>query len=159
MKGLRVLLLFIFMSSICFAQNKTYLGVEEAITNDLYEILEYGNMLKQIPLVGLRSGFTIRHDINDFVAIETGIVSKRIREGFGFETIPGGGSGTAVHAWCIPLRLYTKINLSKNKIFISPVLGISYCISPDNYGSGQMKGQYKDMTDSVSFFPIRITAT
>lgn len=152
MRSTNIIAIFFFLVSVLFGQNKTYIGVESAVTNDFYDIVEYGNKLKEIPLIGARLGLNIRHDFNDFVAIETGLLSKRVREGFAFETIPGGGSGTAVRFWSIPLKLYTKINIHKNKVFLSPVIGVSFCYSPDNYGSGEMNGQYKSNTDSVTFY-------
>ena len=152
MKELPYLMTFIFLTTISFSQKRTYLGIETAITNDNYEIIEYGNQLLQTPLIGGRLGVTVRQDLNNYLSAEVGFTFKRYKEGFGFKTINGSSSSSAFGAYCFPLRLYTRINLFKERIFVTPVLGLVYCYSPYADSDGNSSGKFKSMKDSVTYY-------
>ncbi len=145
-----VILIFIFKSNVC-AQNKTYFGFEAAITNDVYEISDNGSDLKSVRIVEGFWGFNFRQDINNYLFLEIGLIRNYYDEGFGFKTTGSIGSTDAMKAWIIPLRLGTKINLCNRKIFLVPVIGYSFCISPDHPSRKSGSGYIKANNDSVSF--------
>jgi len=148
--NLTALTILFFMTTHAIGQNKTYFGMEAAMTNDIYEITDNGNNLKSVPLVTGLWGFNLRQDIHN-IFLETGLIRKYYDEGFGFHSMDGYGSSNAIDAWIIPLRLGTKINLCKDKIYFVPIIGYSFCINSD-YGSyGYGSGSQKSGSDSISY--------
>ena len=147
-----ITILISFLASLIFAQKTTHLGIEGSITNDSYDLVEYGNQLKNIPLLGARIGVTVKQEINQHLSGEIGFTFKRYKEGYGFNHISGGTTMSAFGAYCFPLRLYSHINLHKNKLFVSPVVGLVYCYSPyaDSYASGE--GRFSSGSDSVTIY-------
>jgi len=134
------------------AQKNTYIGVEGALTNDVYEIIDKGNQLKNVPLLTGYFGINIRQDLSRTVFAETGLLRKFYDEGIGFKPFSGYTSGNAINAWLIPFRLGTKINLHKQKIYLVPVIGYTLGINSDyGYGDGGIGGHEMNSTNTIDY--------
>lgn len=133
------------------SQNKTYFGMEAAITNDIYKIEDNGSNLKTVTIISGLWGFTIRQDINSYLFSETGLIKKYYYEGFGFKNYTLYSTTNAIDAWLIPFRLGGKINLFKEKIYIVPVVGYSFCINSDYGSNGFGSGWVRTSRDSVLY--------
>lgn len=144
------IILFLLTKNV-FGQNKTYVGAEIGIINDIYEIADNGNALKKVPLVNGIWGFNLRQDVNSYLFLETGLVRKYYSEGVGFKNFSSSTSTNAINAWMIPLKLGTKINLYKEKFYLTPVIGYSYCINSSYGAYGYGGGYIQKSSDSVSF--------
>lgn len=120
-----------------FSQMKTYLGVEVAATHDVYDLVDHGDGLKNIPRISGLWGFTFRQDLNPFLFLEAGFLRKYYNEGIGLKVSSGYSETNAINAWYIPLRLGYRINVCKEKIVAVPLIGYSICINSDyGYGDG-----------------------
>ncbi len=132
-------------------QTRTYLGFEASMALDMYELTDEGTELKKTPLGEGHWGINCRQDINTNLFLETGLLRKYYAEGFGFKNISGGSSSNAFDAWLIPIRLGTKIDISKNKLFLIPVIGYLFCINSDFGSSGGGSGSIKTSNDSIAY--------
>jgi hypothetical protein len=119
-------LFFFFLLTTGFAQNRTYVGVEAAVTNDLYHIYDNGGGLKNVPLISGLWGFNVRKEISKRAFLEIGLLTKHYPEGIGFKIVPGYSGGSGETAILIPFRVGSKINLHQEKIHVVSVLGFSY---------------------------------
>ncbi len=150
-----VTLLFAFTVTTILAQKKTYIGVEGAVNNDVYDIIDNGALLKKIPLITGYFGLNIRQDISPTVFLETGLLRKYYDEGIGFKSSPGYTEGNAITSWLIPLRLGTRIsflNLHKQKLYLVPVIGYVLGINSDyGYGDGGEGGTVIYAKDTISY--------
>lgn len=127
--------------------------MEASITNDIYEITETGDDLKTGPLTEGFWGLNLRQDITSYFFIETGLIRKYYDSGIGFKPIDISFAYSSIDVWLIPLRLGTRLNLYKEKIYFVPVVGYSFCINSD-YGYGNYitgPGFAKTANYSVSF--------
>ena len=132
------------------AQKHTYIGVEGALTNDVYEVIDKGPQLKNIPLLTSYFGLNIRQDLSTTVFAETGLLRKFYDEGIGFKAFPGYTSGNAINAWLIPFRLGTRINLHKRKTYLVPIIGYTLGINSDyGYGDGGIGGHEINSKDTI----------
>lgn len=124
----------LFFSIHVFAQYKTWLGGEGAATNDFYHITDNGNTLRKFsPLVSGIGGVNVRQELPKNFFAEVAVLWTEYEEGVSFHNALGYGSGNAINAVIIPLRIGKKFNLVKQKLFLGPVLGYSRCINSD-YG-------------------------
>ena len=144
------IIIFLFNCNLC-GQNKTYFGLEVAMTHEVFEISDNGSDLKSVPIIDGFWGFNFRRDINNYLFLETGLIRNYYDVGFGFKTVGSFGTTNAMKTWIIPLRLGTKINLYKRKIFLVPVIGYSINISPNHPSRSSGSGYIKSKSDSVSF--------
>lgn len=145
----RVVIISFFFTSITFAQNKTYIGFESALTNDVFEMVDFSNELKQIPIIGGRLGVSVNKDLNDYVSFKIGFTFKRYKEGYGFSSNNGYAISDGVAAFCVPLSITTKLNLYKNKLFVAPIVGLAFCGTPGYIGASG--GKFAGNKDSVIF--------
>ena len=143
----------VIITTLCYAQNKTYIGAEAAVSSDIYDIVDNFSGLKNSPLITGLWGFTIRHELSNHLFLETGLLRKYYNEGISFKISSGYTETNAINAWLVPLRLGTKINLHKDKIHLVPVIGYIYCINSDyGYGDGSGSGyEYHPNGDSMSY--------
>ena len=140
----------IFLYTAAHAQKKTFIGVEGALNNDIYEIIDDGSLLKKVPLLTGYFGLNIRQELNATVYLETGLLRKYYDEGIGFKTSSGYSSGNAINAWLIPFRLGTRINLHKQKLHLVPVLGYVIGINSEyGYGDGGSAGYEISKGDTI----------
>ena len=149
--NLATLVILFFVTTYVNGQNKTYLGLEAAVTNDMYEITDNGNQLKTVPLVTGLWGFNVRQDVGKNAFLETGVIKKYYDQGFGLNAMQGYGSTNSIEAWMIPLRLGTKINLYKDRIHLVPVVGYSFCINSDYGSNGRGAGGIITSSDSIFY--------
>ncbi len=141
-----------FLLTTASAQKNTYIGGEGAVSHDVYEIIDNGNLLKKVPLLTGYFGFNIRQDLSSTVFVETGLLRKYYDEGIGFKTSPGYSSGNEISGWFIPLRLGTRINLRKQKVHLVPVIGYTLGINSDyGYGDGGSAGSEIYKQDTISY--------
>lgn len=134
-----------------YGQNKTYLGFEAALANDIYKITsDNGGYLKSIPLHSGTWGFHIRQEVETQLFLESGFMIKFYQEGVGFTPILYNGSSSGDPSWLIPFRLGYKINVSKNNIHIAPILGYVFGINPP-FGYGASYGTYSSGTTTINF--------
>jgi hypothetical protein len=145
-----VLIFYVVLSPV-FAQNKTYFGVEGAITHDLYEIQDDGNTLKTVPLIEGLWGVNIRQDLNRLFFVEAALARNYYDEGFGFKTVPYYGSSSGIDAWLIPLRAGAKVNLYHQKVYAVPLIGYAFCINSDYPFPGQGHGTARSSTITVLY--------
>ena len=143
--------LIISLLNFAYGQNKTYLGFEFSVANDLYEITDTGDYLVTIPLIDGQGGLTLRQELNRSIYVETGLIIKYYQEGFGFKTIPGYSSGSSEASVIIPLRFGLNLNLYKEKIYLVPVIGYSFGINPP-YGYGISWGTQTSSTTTYDFY-------
>jgi hypothetical protein len=135
----------LLFSTITFPQKTTYIGLEGALTHDVYEILHKGNGLKRIPIISGLWGVNIRQHISEQFFLQTGVIRKYYEEGIAFKKMDGYTGGDAMSAWFVPFSIGSSYKLLKNKIFISPVIGYVFCINSDyGYGNGGGGGIYEN---------------
>ena len=134
------------------AQRITYLGAEGAVNLDVYNYIDNGSLIKhEYPSSGY-FGLNIRQDINPGLFVETGLLRKYYYEGIGFTTSAGYISSNAISAWLIPLRLGTRINISRKKVYLVPVVGYLVGINTDyDYGDGGIGGSEIYKRDTINF--------
>lgn len=137
-----------------YGENKTYLGFEFSVANDLFDIIDSGNELKAVPLLNTPFGFVLRQDFYRKLYFETGVIWKYFQEGYGFKSIDSFGGGSGDPSYIIPFRVGVSINLHKEKIYLVPVIGYSLGINPwwftyyDDIGGGG--GFYVDGSTEIS---------
>jgi hypothetical protein len=150
-----VTLAFALTFITAFGQKNTYIGVEAAVNNDVYDIIDNGTVLKKVPLLTGYFGVNIRQDVSSMVFLETGLLRKYYDEGIGFTTSPGYSESNAINAWLIPLRLGVRIkllNLRKQKLYLVPVIGYVLGINSDfGYGDGGSSGSETTPRDTISY--------
>jgi hypothetical protein len=118
---------------VTFGQNKTYFGIEAAVTGDFYKINDNGGEIKKTPFTSGLWGINIKQEITNKLFLETGLIRKYYSDGVNFKKISSTSTNNEFNAWFIPIRFGASINLKKNKIFIVPVIGYNFCIN-SNYG-------------------------
>ena len=137
------------------AQKNTYIGVEGAANNDVYDIIDNGSALKKVPLITGYFGLNIRQDISSTVFLETGLLRKYYDEGIGFKGTSSYTESNAINAWLIPLRLGVRLkllNLRKQKLYFVPVIGYVLGINSDyGYGDGGEGGSETMAHDTISY--------
>jgi hypothetical protein len=149
-----ILILFV---SACFtnaihAQSKTYVGIEGGASHDRYDYVDDGALLKKVPLLSGYFGLTVRQHLSENVFLELGLLRKYYSEGIGFKTSGGYGSSNAINAWFVPLRLGSRINLAKQKVYLTPLIGYTLAINSDyGYGNGGSAGFEINKRDTVSY--------
>lgn len=142
-----------FVANKASSQNMTYFGMEASFTNDVYEITETGDDLTEGPHLSGLWGFNLRQDVTNYFFVETGVIRKYYDSEIGFKPINISFASGAIDAWVIPLRLGTRLNIYKEKIYLVTVVGYSFCIN-SYYGYGNAitgPGFAKTANYSVSF--------
>jgi hypothetical protein len=151
-KAILILFLTACFTSTIHAQRKTYLGIEGGASHDIYDYVDQGALLKKVPLLSGYFGLTVRQDLSENAFLEGGLLRKYYTEGIGFKTSSGYGSGNAINAWFIPLRLGSRINVARQRIYLTPVIGYILAINSDyGYGDGASGGFEIDERDTVSY--------
>ncbi len=144
------LLLIAYLTHNTAAQNKTYIGLEFAVANDIFKIHDNGGYLKSIPLYNAPGGVNIRQEISKVIFIETGLIIKYYHEGFGFKTIPYSGSSSSDPSWLIPFRFGVNLNIYNQRIYFVPIIGYTIGINPPlGYGGGY--GSQKSTTTTFNY--------
>ena len=150
-----ITLVFSFAFTTVVGQNNTYIGIEGAVNNDVYDIIDNGSLLKHVPLITGYFGLNIRQDINPTLFLETGLLRKYYDEGIGFKSSSFYTESNAINAWLIPLRLgvrFKLLNLRKQKLYIVPVIGYVFGINSDyGYGDGGQSGSETSAKDTISY--------
>ena len=126
-------------SSISFGQNMTYISVEGALTSDKHEVFDPCETITSTRLITGSWGVSVGQQVHKNLLIESGLIWKYFDEGY--ETLhyepplgPGAGIGDAFYAFQIPLRLISRINLNKEKLFLITTIGYHIGINRD-YGN------------------------
>jgi hypothetical protein len=134
----------IILSFSVSAQNKTYLGIEGAITHDIFTIdpnindftvafLGNSDNISQASLQEESLGFTLSRELHKNFTIETGLISKKYVMGYRYAkgSYTGGDYWNAFRARQIPLRLISNINIVKNKFDFITQIGYHFCVNRD----------------------------
>jgi hypothetical protein len=151
-KTILCLLSVFLLFSTASAQRNTHFGVEAAVTHDVYDYIDKGSLLKTPALLSGYYGISIRQDLTSTLFLETGLLRKSYAEGIGFNTSSGYSSSEAIRGWLIPLRMGTRINLNKQKLYLVPVVGFSLGINSDyGYGDGGGGGYEMTAKDTVYY--------
>jgi hypothetical protein len=137
-----VILIFLLLSIVSLAQNKTYVGVEASFAPDLCFSM-IGNKIihksKSGITAGGNAGFivggNVRREFNHRLFAETGLLFTQYQGCYLFQEHNFAMQSALINNWIIPFRFGKKINLARNKLFLSPILGYSFCINPQ-HGSG-----------------------
>ena len=141
-KSITVIIILLVLIHSGFSQNKTYFGGEFAMTGDIYDIIDPCNLITTTPLITGSWGFTIGQEINRNFLIETGLIRKYYDEGFGYnvESLILGTYSNAFNTWQIPLRLKSRINLIKERLFLTATIGYHFSINTEyGYGGGRVE--------------------
>lgn len=150
-----ITLVFSFAFITVVGQNNTYIGIEGAANNDVYDIIDNGSLLKHVPLITGYFGLNIRQDISSSVFLETGLLRKYYDEGIGFKSSSFYTESNAINAWLIPLRLgvrFKLLNLRKQKLYVVPVIGYVFGINSDyGYGDGGEGGSQTMTQDTITY--------
>ena len=142
----------IFLCTSVFAQKNTYIGGEGAVNHDVYEIIDNGTLLKKVPLITGYFGFNIRQDLSPAVFLEVGLLRKYYNEGIGFKVFDSYTEDNAISGWFIPLRLGTRINIHKHKVYLVPIIGYTLGINSDyGYEDGGAGGQIINSQDTIYY--------
>ena len=156
MRKIFSMLLAVLLSTTCFPQKKTYIGIEGSIANDRVTIEDNGNELKHVPLLAPLVGINFRHEIYKNLFVEAGLLYKPYDEGMGFKLDRGYSTGTGFNSWIIPLRIGTSIKLFEGIINLVPVIGYSFCRNQDYgydsvYAPGSSWGYIKTQQNSIAY--------
>lgn len=150
-----VTLAFSFICITTLGQKTTYIGVEAAVNNDIYDIIDNGTLLKQVPIITSYFGLNIRQEIGQAVFLETGLLRKSYHEAIGFNTSSRYTETDAINAWLIPVRFGVRINLlnlQRQQIYLVPVIGYVLGINSDyGYGDGIQSGSERSAHDTLSY--------
>lgn len=139
-----------YLTHSTMGQNKTYIGFEFSIANDIYKIHDNGGYLKSIPLYNVPGGINIRQEISKVIFIETGLIMKYYHEGFGFKTIPYSGSSSSDASYLIPLRFGLNLTIYKQRIYFVPIIGYTFDINPP-FGYGRGYGSQKSTSMIINY--------
>jgi len=152
MKKISFILTIVFFIQTASAQKRTYIGAEAAVNHDVFEIIDNGTQLANVPFITGYYGLNIRQEVGSAVFIETGLLRKGYGEGIGFKNSQGYGDDNAISAWLIPLRLGTKINIKRNKVHLVPVIGYTFGVNREyGYGDGGSSGFFRSGTDTFNY--------
>lgn len=144
--------LFIFTHGL--NAQKTWVGLETAITSDQYSFTDLGNNLRSTPIISGLFGANIRHEINPFLSVETGLLRKSFNKGYNFNSTSWNlGQTNVFKAWQIPFRIKTSNSIYKDKVYFTTTLGYHVCLSPDNSLHGKRWGKIRNSTgDTISYY-------
>jgi len=153
-----IVLTLIGISQLSYSQKSTFIGFEGAVTSDIYEIIDPCNIIQNTPLITGSWGFTIGQEINKNFLLESGIIRKYYADGYSFTKYPNNASSSnAYNSWQIPFRLKAKMNLAKNKLFLTTSVGYHFCINSEyGWGGGEGGYDYIDGNDTIlgSYYTI-----
>jgi hypothetical protein len=138
-KSILTVTVFLFTLSSGFSQNSTFIGGEFALTGDIYDFNDPCGLITTTPLITGSWGITVGREINRNFLVETGLIRKYYDSGFGYNNMSfaAGSSSNAFNSWQIPLRLKAKLNLIKNRFFLTTTIGYHFSINSDyGYGGG-----------------------
>jgi len=116
----------------------TYIGAEGAITSDNYEIIDPCETITSTKILTGSWGISIGQQIHKNLILESGVIWKNYDGGFEYSRErPHFGSfgsiGTGIQTIQVPLRLIARINLLKNRLFLTSTVGYHLGINRD-YG-------------------------
>lgn len=153
MKNTLIIIIILVFSSISgISQRSTYFGGEFAVNEDIYDIIDPNNLITTTPLVTGLWGFTIGQEINKNFLVETGLIRKYYSEGYGYNvgSINMAVESDAYNTWQIPLRLKSRINLVKEKLFLTATIGYHISINSEyGYGGGSGGSTYVNGNDTI----------
>ncbi len=143
-----------------FSQKKTYYGLEAAATDNRYIYSQPDPSFRiSKPLLSGMLGVHARHDLNNYFSLETGLVFHnyyadnyiQFNDSFNTAFYP------SYRSWLIPLRLRLKINLYRNKIFFTPLIGLHLCMNQFNKANVNISIHKKNREDKDSVFVTEIS--
>ncbi|MCT4586443.1 MAG: hypothetical protein N4A71_01330 [Carboxylicivirga sp.] len=124
-----IILLFLYISvfsGICTAQNRTWItyevgvGVNQQSWNSSFKNVDFQKSTHSIV------GAYIEQELNNYFSLEIGINDKY----YGFDSYHFAADTFNLMSYAqyiqIPLRLRSRIHLFKNRIFLSPHIGLDY---------------------------------
>jgi len=134
-----------------YGQNRTYFGIEFSVANDIYKVNDNGDYLIAVALTNSQGGINLRQEIKRNIFIETGLMLKYYQEGFGFKTMPFYTylSSNDI-SWIIPVRIGLNLNVYKNKVHFTPIVGYSFGINPPP-GYGLRFGKQTHRTTEINY--------
>jgi hypothetical protein len=144
-----------------------YIGFTIGICNDATEFAEYGPNIYKAKCQSTSFGLTVRKHFNKSLSLETGVFFKPYTVGFGAKlpTFSIENNSSSALTIQVPLRLHSKVNIYKNKIFLGGTIGYVYAFNL-NHGQGDTSGIYtpiysnssKSSSDSI-FYSTRTKTT
>ncbi len=157
------LIAYCFISSSIKGQDNTYLGVEFGPKFDIYQYTDEGEIIYTKPYFNnLIFGITAGRDINETFYLETGFQwyeysqSYRARGAWYYVVTSG------IQVLQIPLRLKAKLNLVKDKFYLTTTIGHNFAINADYGASGSGGVFYKNPREILMpliFDSLRIADT
>lgn len=133
------------------SQKIMYIGIEGGITHDVYDQVDDGASVKKGVLITACYGVTVARDISEKAFTEISISRKHYDEGIGFTNSPGFTSTNAFDALSVGVRLGARINLSKEKIHLVPVIGYCRVYPGLGYGDADLSGFTITSTDTITY--------
>jgi hypothetical protein len=133
---------------------KTWFGIEAAITSDQYSFTDPGNNLRTTPIISSLVGLNVRYEANPFLSFETGILRKHFNKGYNFNATNWNlGYTNDFSAFQLPLRIKTSNSIYKDKVYFTTTLGYHFCFSGDNKGNhGKRKGSIRNSTGDTIYY-------
>ena len=111
------------------------------MTGDVFDINDPCGFLTSTNLITGSWGFTLTQEINSNFLVETGFLIKYYDAGYSYSTGFGnvGNSYNAFDTKQIPIRLKARMNLLKNRLFLTTTIGYHFAFNSnydDDYGWG-----------------------
>lgn len=158
MKKLFFLTFLIIISTQLFSQQKLSIGIDGALSKDIYQIFDTGENAFVPELFSNSFGLFLRYNIKNSFFIESGLIIKNYSDGYGlklsykFENNETWGKSYGYSKLQIPIRIDSKIPFYNNKIALISRIGYHFCInkSSGGVGSGNGSGTIADSTYTYS---------
>lgn len=124
----------ILLGTTAFSQSRTTIGAELGISNDIYQILESNDLkdpgqahqLKKFPIISTTKSILLRRQLGKTFFVEAGLMDKRYQQGIGFKFEQGYSTSGAFRSLMVPIRFGARINLLNEKLFVTPLAGLTY---------------------------------
>lgn len=154
------IIILIGLSTSAFSQKRTFIGAEYSFTKDIYNPASQNNTVSNYSFnehffSTFSIGLSVSQEINKYFLIETGIINKHYEEGFQYNNgyFFFAQNITAYSTFQIPLRLKSRFNLYKHKLFLTSSIGYNLCINKGyNNGYSHSLSQHIHNNDTTSVY-------
>jgi len=155
----RLLCLFFLVPFVTSGQTNTSIGLEAAVTNDLFTYYGDNQIVSSPTTPSGYIGFTISEGITDNLSVETGVILKGYKTGYqlDIESVTGKfvKSSNGLQAVQFPIRLLMEHPLNQSNASIFTILGYHYCLSLGEYGGGSSGMRISSSNDSLRTSSLR----
>ncbi len=143
--------LLVLLPLISFGQNKTYVGVEIGPKFEMYKYIDNGDGLYTKPFFySPIYGLTLGQELSKSFILETGIYINDYGQSFRIKGDNGYSTSNGLLAYQIPLRLKTRVNLLKERLFMVTTIGYTFAFN-NGYGSSGSGYSYTNSPEFESY--------